>query len=76
MDELSDICGAFHYWVYLTLSRGKLKLQGSWGVACGSRLQQFGSQAGYLAALAGGQRDVPKAALAGKGMDQHREGVV
>jgi len=45
-------------------------------VACGSRLQQFGSQAGYLAALAGGQRDVPKAALACKGMDQDGEGVV
>ena len=39
-------------------------------------LEQFGSQAGYLAALAGGQRDVPKAALASKGMDEHGQGVV
>ena len=45
-------------------------------MACGSWLQQFGSQAGYLAALAGGQRDVPKAALACKGMDEDGEGVV
>ena len=45
-------------------------------MACGSGLQQFGSQAGYLAALAGGQRDVPKAALARKRVDEDGEGVV
>ena len=39
-------------------------------------LQQFGGQAGHCAALAGCKRDVPKAALPRKGMDQHGQGIV
>ena len=39
-------------------------------------LEQFGSQAGHGAALAGCKRDVPKAALSRKGVDQHGKGIV
>ena len=39
-------------------------------------LQQFGGQAGHGASLAGCKRDVPKAALSRKGMDQYGKGIV
>ena len=39
-------------------------------------LQQFGGQAGHRASLAGCKRDVPKAALPRKGMNQHGKGIV
>ena len=40
------------------------------------RLKQFGSQAGHGTSLAGCQRNVAEAALAGKGVNEHGEGVV
>lgn len=71
-------CTGFVSSVHVTLKRNGQCVKNFLAVplVCLKPLQEFGRQARYFAAFAVHQRDMTKAGLAGKGVDEHRQGIV